>query len=115
MLTELGTWLRQQREARGWARREMARRLIQAAQAAGDKSVPGIDGMCHNIRRWERGHSDLTERYKLYYCTALGIAPDQFGTAPPSQTRGRDGGLRVYSLARAARCPAAASSGSCRP
>ena len=88
MLTELGMWLRQQREARGWARREIAHRLIQAAQAAGDKAVPGIDGMCHNIRRWERGHSDLTERYKLYYCTALGIAPDQFGTAPPSQTRG---------------------------
>ena len=89
MLTELGMWLRQQREARGWARREMARRLIQAAQAAGDKSVPGIDGMCHNIRRWERGHSDLTERYKLYYCTALGIAPGQFGTAPPPQARER--------------------------
>jgi hypothetical protein len=87
VLTELGTWLRQQREARGWARREMARRLIQAARAAGDKAVPGIDGMCHNIRRWERGHGDLTERYKLYYCTTLGITPSQFGTAPPPGTQ----------------------------
>lgn len=85
MLTELGTWLRQQRESRGWARREMARRLIQVARAAGDKAVPGIDGMCHNIRRWERGHGDLTERYRLYYCTAFGITPAQLGAAPPPQ------------------------------
>jgi len=106
VLTELGVWLRQQREARGWARREMARRLIQAAQAASDKSVPGIDGMCHNIRRWERGHSDLTERYTLYYCTALGITLGQFGTALPPQPGTQ---AQTLALAVSPRSPAASS------
>jgi hypothetical protein len=82
MLTEHGTWLRQQREARGWAKREMARRIIEAGQAAGDTTVPGITHMCRYIRRWEGGVR-MTERYKFYYCTALSIPPSQFGTAPP--------------------------------
>jgi transcriptional regulator with XRE-family HTH domain/tetratricopeptide (TPR) repeat protein len=83
VLTQLGLWLRQQREARGWARREMARRLIQAGQAAGDTGVPGIDSMSTYVRRWEHGQHGLTERYRLFYCAALGIPPGQFGKEPP--------------------------------
>jgi hypothetical protein len=81
--TGIGAWLRKQREARRWSRREMARRLIHAAQAAGDTTVPGIDHLCTYIRRWEMSRHDLTERYKLYYCTAFGILPEEWGTAPP--------------------------------
>jgi hypothetical protein len=80
---EHGVWLRQQREIRGWARREMARRLVQVGQAAGDTSVPDVDCMCAYVRRWENDAHGLTERYRLYYCTAFGIPPGQFGTAPP--------------------------------
>src|ERR1700734_1681968 len=69
----LGVWLRREREARGLARREMARRLIQAGRAAGVWSVPGIDSMCTNIRRWENCEVGLTERYRLYYCDVLGV------------------------------------------
>ena len=47
MSSELGTWLRQQREARSWSRREMARQLVQAGRAADDNSLPDIDSMCH--------------------------------------------------------------------
>ena len=54
----LSVWLRQQREARGWGRREQARRLIQAGRDAGDTSMPSVDGMYHNIHRWERGDND---------------------------------------------------------
>jgi hypothetical protein len=81
MSAELGAWLRQQREARGWTRRDMARQLIEAGRAAGDRSLPGIDGMCHNIYRWESGNGGLTERYRLCYCRALGITAAQFGGA----------------------------------
>jgi hypothetical protein len=81
LTTEISTWLRQQREARGWARRDMARRLIQAGHAAGDTAMPGIDSLCTYIRRWEHGHG-ITERYKLHYCAALAVAPAQFGQAP---------------------------------
>jgi transcriptional regulator with XRE-family HTH domain len=80
----LGAWLRQQREARSWTRREMARQLIQAARANGDNTIPGADSICHNLYRWEADRGGLTERYKLHYCKALGIPPAQFGTDPPS-------------------------------
>jgi transcriptional regulator with XRE-family HTH domain len=81
----LGAWLRQQREARSWSQREMARQLIQAGRDTGDTSMPGIDSVCHNIHRWERGQGGLTERYKLHYCRALGIPSAQFGNqqVPP--------------------------------
>jgi hypothetical protein len=84
MAAKLGTWLREQREARGWTKREMARQMLQAGRAAGE-SMPDLDGMCHNIRRWESDGGGLTERYKLAYCKALGIAAAQFGgkTASP--------------------------------
>jgi transcriptional regulator with XRE-family HTH domain/tetratricopeptide (TPR) repeat protein len=79
-----GAWLRQQREARRWTRLEMARQLIAAGRAKGD-TLPGTDSMCHNIHRWESGQGGLTERYKLHYCTVLGISPAQFGADPDSR------------------------------
>jgi transcriptional regulator with XRE-family HTH domain len=83
MSSELGAWLRRQREDRGWTRSEMARQLIRAAKAAGDTSVPGADNISHNIYRWERGAVAPAERYKLYYCGAFAIPFGQFGTSPP--------------------------------
>lgn len=84
MSKELGVWLRQQREARGWSRPDMARQLIRAGQAKGDKHMPGMDSMCHNLYRWERGTDGLSERYKLRYCQALGIPARQFGPGQPN-------------------------------
>jgi transcriptional regulator with XRE-family HTH domain len=83
MPAELGRWLRDQREARGWSRAEMARRLTRAGQAKGDKAIPGLDSMMHNMYRWERGTDGLTERYKLYYCQVLGIPLNRFGSGHP--------------------------------
>ena len=79
----LGVWLRQQREARGWGRREQARRLIQAGRDAGDASMPSVDGVSHNIHRWERGDNEPTERYKLYYCKTFEIPAADFGAKAP--------------------------------
>ena len=78
MSADLGAWLREHREARGWSKREMARQMIEAGRAAGE-SMPDVEGMCHNIRRWESGEGGLTERYKLAYCRAFGITASQFG------------------------------------
>jgi hypothetical protein len=78
MDSEIGAWLRQQREDRGWTKAEMARRLTQAARDAGDKAVPEHSGMLHNIHRWER-EGGVSERYKLYYCRLFSIHPSQFG------------------------------------
>ena len=81
MPTDVSTWLREQREARGWTRSEMARQLIAAGRARGDRQLPGLDGMCHNIYRWERG-GPMSERYRLHYCRAFGIQPAQFAPGP---------------------------------
>jgi hypothetical protein len=81
MDAELGAWLRQEREKRGWPKAEMARRLVQAGREAGDKSVPSVSGMLHNLHRWERGEGGISERHKLHYCRAFGIRPGQFGSA----------------------------------
>jgi hypothetical protein len=82
---ELGAWLRQQREDRFWSRSEMARQLIAAAHAHGDTSLPSVDNIAHNIYRWERGVVGPGERYRLYYCKALGISLVSFGV--PGQSR----------------------------
>lgn len=74
MDTELGAWLRQQRETRGWDKREMARRLVEAGRAVGDTAMPAVDGMYHNLHRWER-EGGVSERHKLHYCRVLGIQP----------------------------------------
>jgi len=76
---ELGAWLRHQREARCWSRPEMARQLIRAGHTVNDRSMTDVDNLCHNIYRWERGMVSPGERYKLYYCRALGISPAAFG------------------------------------
>ena len=49
--------------------------------------MPGVDGMCHNIYRWERG-GRLSERYKLHYCHAFGIHPSQFGPGQSEELPG---------------------------
>jgi hypothetical protein len=88
MSSELGDWLRQQRQARGWAIPGMARRLPEAAKDSGDKAVADNDAMCRNIRRWERGGGGISERHKLHYCNALGITPARFGPRPAPSPAG---------------------------
>jgi hypothetical protein len=84
MDSELGAWLRHQREERGWARREIARRLLDAGKASGDTAMPSVDGMYHNLHRWEQ-EGGVSERHKLHYCRVLGIHPSQFGPGQPAE------------------------------
>jgi transcriptional regulator with XRE-family HTH domain len=83
MTTDLGSWLRAQREERGWSRSEMGRRLIAAARETGDGAIPDAETVRGYIYRWEHGKiRTLSERYVLYYCRAFGIKPAQFGSPP---------------------------------
>ena len=79
----LSAWLREQREARGWNKKEQARRLIQAGRDAGDTAMPSVDGVYHNIHRWERGDNEPTEGYKLYYCKTFEIPVTEYGATAP--------------------------------
>jgi hypothetical protein len=86
MADDLGLWLREQRQARGWSAAEMARKLQHAARANGDTTLPGIAILTSYIRRWEHGAISPGERYQLHYCKALCIRPEQINL-PCSQGR----------------------------
>jgi hypothetical protein len=79
----LSVWLRQQRETRGWSRREQARQLIRAGRDTGDTAMPSVESVTHNIHRWEHGGNEPTERYKLYYCKTFEIPATEFGATAP--------------------------------
>lgn len=79
MLDPLAAWLREQRLAQGWSVAEMGRQLSIAARQAGDHTVPRTAILAGYVRRWEGNKIGLTERYRLLYCAALSLSPDQFG------------------------------------
>src|SRR5690348_14275879 len=112
MSSELGAWLRRQREDRGWTRSEMARQLIKAAREKGDTSLPGVDNISHNIYRWERGVVGPAERYRHYYCGAFAIPFSQFGNHAPAVAPGlADPGHPASAAHREAPPPDAGASG----
>jgi len=79
MTSELGSWLRGQREALGWSRADMARRLITAAREADGDIVPDPENLRHSIYRWECGLAGVSGPHRLLICRVFGIAPAQFG------------------------------------
>jgi hypothetical protein len=83
----------------------MARKLIQVGRAVGEKSLPGTDSMCHNVRVWERGRQTMSEHYRLYCCKALGIPPSQFGTASPQAKAEAETPVRAVSTTLPAALP----------
>ncbi len=66
---DLGTWLRQQRQQRGWSRAELARQL---QQAAGLTTLPATGILTAQIGGWERGETP-TGRYLRLCCQAFGL------------------------------------------
>jgi transcriptional regulator with XRE-family HTH domain len=88
--SEHGTWLRAQREARGWSRTDMAGRLIAAAREAGDAIAGTPENLCHSIYRWERGLTGVSAPHQRLICRVLGIGPAGFGQ-PADHEREPDG------------------------
>jgi transcriptional regulator with XRE-family HTH domain len=86
LTTESGTWLRTQREERGWSRSHLARQLITAARDVGDDAMPAVDTLRKNIYRWENDEVDISDRYRLLYCRVLGVKPAHFGPHPELRT-----------------------------
>ena len=56
-------------------------RELSRSRDTGPRQLSDLDGMCHNIYRWERG-GPLSERYRLHYCRAFGIQLAQFAPGP---------------------------------
>ena len=67
--------IRDERRARGWDKPEMARHLALAA-GAGRASLPSSDSLLTYVKRWERGATGISERYRMLYASALGVPED---------------------------------------
>lgn len=78
-LQTLGAWLRGERLARKWSIAEMGRQLHKTAKAASDNTVASTAILTTYVRRWEHDKFVPTGRYRLHYCTTLGIPPTRFG------------------------------------
>ena len=103
MDSELGAWLRQQREDRGWPKPRWPAASSRPAAQPAATAIPALDGMLHNIHRWER-EGGVSERHKLHYCRALGIQPGQFGPRPAdTRSPGLTAGQRLPAVARPGR------------
>ena len=61
MSAESGAWLKRQREARGWSRNELARRMTDAAGSAVTAPVRVLEGY---LSRWEAGNVAISARYR---------------------------------------------------
>jgi transcriptional regulator with XRE-family HTH domain len=103
MMGMLSAWLREQRLARGWSVAEMGRQLQKAAKTSGDHTVPRTAILASYVRRWEADRIGVTERYRLHYCAAFGIAPNQFGPRAPDtqlpRTTGHPAGMGTGDVA----------------
>jgi hypothetical protein len=87
MSTETAEWLISQREARGWSRPQLARELIKAGRARGEKHLPDPDSLKGNIYRWEHG-TGVSHDYVTLYCAVFGIEYREFpGKGAPGQSR----------------------------
>lgn len=77
----LADWLQRERTKRRWTAAEMARKLREAADAIGMPGIPQVHVLMSYVSRWEWQYCGVSERYRLLYCAAFGIAPSNFG--PP--------------------------------
>ncbi|WP_157995674.1 helix-turn-helix domain-containing protein [Thermomonospora amylolytica] len=59
----LGRRLAEERESRGWSKREMARRLF----AADDRPYPSTETLLSYVKRWEAGKGGISRRYRTAY------------------------------------------------
>jgi hypothetical protein len=77
MSEQTGQWLVQKRMQRGWDRRELAGKLIEAGKARGIRQLPDVGGMVRDISRWEGG-GHVSHTFVRLYCDALDIVFAEF-------------------------------------
>ena len=70
--------------------------------------MPAAEDVAASIYRWERGTVSPSDRYRLYYCHALGIPPDRFGDPAYDPAQDVPQGHHHHQPARRHRHPAQA-------
>ncbi|MGN9785231.1 hypothetical protein ACTMTF_27640 [Nonomuraea sp. ZG12] len=75
MATELPAWavrLRAERRNRLWSQKEMARRLVEAADDDVRARLPSRESIVRRIKAYEAGHNQPDDPYRLLYARARG-------------------------------------------
>ncbi|WP_326644071.1 hypothetical protein OG884_09180 [Streptosporangium sp. NBC_01755] len=76
MAADLPAWavrLREERRNRLWPQREMARRLVEAADEETRNHLPTRETMIRRIKAYEAGHNRPGDPYRVLYARAFGI------------------------------------------
>jgi len=68
-----GVLLRAQRDARGWSRAELARRLHEAADETTRRRLPATSSLTMMIKQWESGRHSPSSRYRVLCALAFGL------------------------------------------
>ncbi|TXK43289.1 helix-turn-helix transcriptional regulator [Nonomuraea sp. C10] len=85
MVTELPAWavrLRAERRKRLWSQKEMARRLVEAADEETRKCLPARETIVRRIKAYEAGHNQPRDPYRLLYTRAFGTSEAELFDMP---------------------------------
>ncbi|MEU8108380.1 XRE family transcriptional regulator [Nonomuraea muscovyensis] len=77
MVTELPAWavrLRAERRNRLWSQKDMARRLVEAADDDVRSRLPSRESIVRRIKAYEAGHNQPDDPYRLLYARAFDLA-----------------------------------------
>ncbi|MEV4562855.1 transcriptional regulator [Nonomuraea sp. NPDC049419] len=90
MVTELPAWavrLRAERRNRFWSQKEMARRLVAAADEETRKCLPARETIVRRIKAYEAGHNQPRDPYRLLYTRAFGTSEGELFDIPHAPCR----------------------------
>ncbi|MFF4124202.1 helix-turn-helix domain-containing protein [Microbispora rosea] len=85
MSDDLPAWavrLRAERRNRLWSQREMARRLVEAADEDMRARLPSRETMIRRIKAYEAGHNRPGDPYRVLYARAFGLTEAELFGAP---------------------------------
>ncbi|WP_405084965.1 hypothetical protein [Microbispora sp. NBC_01389] len=84
MTAELPLWavrLRAERRDRLWSQKDMARRLVEAADEGTRNGLPARETIIRRIKAYEAGHNEPGDPYRMLYARAFGTTEaDLFGS-----------------------------------
>jgi transcriptional regulator with XRE-family HTH domain len=90
MVIELPAWavrLRAERRNRLWSQKEMARRLVEAADEETRKGLPARETIVRRIKAYEAGHNQPRDPYRLLYARVFGASEAELFDMPQAPCR----------------------------
>ncbi|MFC0864301.1 helix-turn-helix transcriptional regulator [Sphaerimonospora cavernae] len=93
MVAELPLWavrLRAERRNRLWSQKEMARRLVEAADEETRRGLPVRETIVRRIKAYEAGHNQPRDPYRLLYVRAFGVSEEDLFGEHVASSKGKE-------------------------